>query len=160
MNATGNNRLIWTGSLCVLALFSGGNVRADEPNQPIPHSGSENPGQAGKTRTVAGVVKQFTTNDRGDVDGMILDDGTRVHWWPHLGKRFLAIASKGDSVRVTGRTATIQRGLTVLEGVDHHQPAHQGEAAERRHAPRARRRPGQGGGKAGWSSSPRRREGK
>ena len=38
----------------------------------------------------------------GEVDGAVLDDGTVIHWPPHLSDRISGIAVRGDQVRVTG----------------------------------------------------------
>lgn len=116
MNATEVIRRSRTAGVCLAALLAWTGARAQEgaPRQPIPHSAGERPGQIGHQKTVAGVVKRFTTDDRGDINGMVLDNGTIVRWWPHLGKRFLAMVSKGDSVRVTGQVATPERGVSAL----------------------------------------------
>ena len=64
--------------------------------------------------TVTGTVKDFTTAPKGEADGLILDDGTWVHWPPHLGDRFGDMAQKGDKVRVSGYMETAE-GDTKLE---------------------------------------------
>src|SRR5207244_7710113 len=65
--------------------------------------------------TVRGTVKEFTTAPRGEVDGLMLSDGTWVHWPPHLEGRFKDIAARGDRVRATGRTETGPAGDTHFE---------------------------------------------
>ena len=65
--------------------------------------------------TVRGAVKEFTTAPRGEVDGLMLGDGTWVHWPPHLEGRFKDIAARGDRVRATGYWETGPRGDTKLE---------------------------------------------
>ncbi len=65
--------------------------------------------------TVQGKVESLTTAPRGEVDGAVLDDGTTVHWPPHLGGRIASIVAKGDRVRATGRMETGPEGDTHLE---------------------------------------------
>jgi hypothetical protein len=70
----------------------------------------------GRKKTVTGAVKQVTTDvSSGDVNGMILDDGTIVRWLPHQTKRFTTGIAKGDKVEVTGRITTTPRNVTVLQ---------------------------------------------
>ena len=45
----------------------------------------------------------------------MLDDGTWVHWPPHLEGRFAKIAAKGDRVRATGFWETGPEGDTKFE---------------------------------------------
>ncbi len=69
----------------------------------------------GEFVTMQGTVQQFTTAPRGEVDGLILNDGTWVHWPPHLEDQFSGIAVKGDKVRVHGQMVTGKKGDTKLE---------------------------------------------
>ena len=69
----------------------------------------------GELKTAQGRVQSFTTAPMGEVDGAVLDDGTAIHWPPHLANRFTAVASKGDSIRVAGRMETGPAGDTHLE---------------------------------------------
>jgi hypothetical protein len=66
-------------------------------------------------KTVRGTVKEFTTAPRGEVDGLLLSDGTWVHWPPHMQDRFTAIVSRGDRVEATGYWETGPAGDTKLE---------------------------------------------
>jgi hypothetical protein len=65
--------------------------------------------------TLRGTVKEFTTAPKGEVDGLILNDGKWVHWPPHLQDRFKDLAARGDRVRVTGYWETGRRGETRFE---------------------------------------------
>jgi hypothetical protein len=56
----------------------------------------------GEAKTVTGVVKDYTTAPKGEVDGAILNDGTVLHWPPDLQDRFQKIVIKGERVRATG----------------------------------------------------------
>jgi hypothetical protein len=69
----------------------------------------------GEAKTVQGTVRQFTSAPKGEVDGLVLDDGTVVHWPPHLERKFTAILAKGDRVRATGRMETGPAGDTHFE---------------------------------------------
>ena len=66
-------------------------------------------------KTVQGKVESFSTAPRGEVDGAVLDDGTAIHWPPHLGDRISSMVAKGDRVRATGWMETGPRGDTHLE---------------------------------------------
>ena len=69
----------------------------------------------GEARTVEGRVRALTTAPMGELDGATLDDGTTIHWPPHLADRFASVATKGDRVRVVGRTETGPEGDTHFE---------------------------------------------
>jgi len=62
-----------------------------------------------------GKVKSVLKNDHDDVDGLLLDNGLRVHFPPHMGPRITAIVEVGDSVQVEGRSETTPRGEKVFE---------------------------------------------
>jgi hypothetical protein len=70
---------------------------------------------AGPTRTIQGTVRSTTTAPMGEIDGVVLDDGTVIHWPPHLGDRMSGIAVCGDQVRATGWMETGPEGDTHLE---------------------------------------------
>ena len=60
-----------------------------------------------------GTVERLTTAPRGEVNGAVLDNGTVLHWPPHLEDRYK------DRVRVGGRvnaTGVMERGP---EGDEH-----------------------------------------
>jgi hypothetical protein len=52
-----------------------------------------------------GTVKQFTLTPRGDVDGLILNDGTEVNFAPHLTSQIVFAIRPGDAVTVRGMRA-------------------------------------------------------
>jgi len=56
----------------------------------------------GEFRTAQGTVRDFTSAPKGETDGLILNDGTWVHWPPHMANRFTAIVEKGDRVMAAG----------------------------------------------------------
>jgi hypothetical protein len=57
--------------------------------------------------TTHGVVAQYDLSPRGDVDGLILTDGTEVHLAPYLGSQLLADVKPGDSVTIHGLHARV-----------------------------------------------------
>ncbi|GAN77672.1 hypothetical protein [Acidisphaera rubrifaciens] len=52
-----------------------------------------------------GTVAQYSLTPRGDVDGVILSDGTQVHLPPHLGAQLVAAVKPGDAVTFRGLRA-------------------------------------------------------
>ena len=52
-----------------------------------------------------GRVAQYSLTPRGDVDGLILDDGTEIHTPPHLGTQIVHAVKPGDPVTVRGLRA-------------------------------------------------------
>src|ERR1700709_1836454 len=52
-----------------------------------------------------GKVAQYSLTPRGDVDGLILTDGTEVHLPPHLGTQLVYAVKPGDAVTVRGLRA-------------------------------------------------------
>jgi hypothetical protein len=52
--------------------------------------------------TISGTVTRFTLTPRGDLDGLILRDGTQVHVPPHLSDQLAAAVRSGNFVTVVG----------------------------------------------------------
>jgi hypothetical protein len=50
----------------------------------------------------AGRISRFLLNPNGDVDGLLLADGTQVNFPPHLSQTLLQITKVGDTVSVQG----------------------------------------------------------
>ena len=69
----------------------------------------------GEEQTARGTIRSVTTAPMGEIDGAILDDGTVIHWPPHLSGRFSAIASRGERVKAAGRMETGPAGDKHLE---------------------------------------------
>jgi hypothetical protein len=65
--------------------------------------------------TTQGSVQSFTTAPRGEVDGAVLDNGTRLHWPPHMQDRFRNLLLQGDQVRASGRLETGPAGDAHFE---------------------------------------------
>jgi hypothetical protein len=60
-----------------------------------------------------GIVKQYTLTPRGDVDGLILTDGTEVKLPPRLSSAVVFTVRPGDAVSVRGMRA---RALPLIDG--------------------------------------------
>src|ERR1700722_7435667 len=61
-----------------------------------------------------GRVAQYSLTPRGDVDGVILQDGTQVHLPPHLGAQLVQLVKPGDSITVRGLKA---QGLPLIQAI-------------------------------------------
>ncbi len=61
-----------------------------------------------------GRVAQYSLTPRGDVDGLILDDGTEVHLPPHLSTQLVFAARPGDAVTIHGLKA---RELPMIQAM-------------------------------------------
>lgn len=64
---------------------------------PPPLSGTYDWTQLPETK---GVVKQYVLGPRGNVDGLILQDGTEVNFPPHLGTQIVFAVKPGDTVSI------------------------------------------------------------
>lgn len=58
---------------------------------------------AESTPQVRGVVKSFHQTVKGDVDGLVLEDGREVRFAPHFGEQITDVVSQGDEVTCQGR---------------------------------------------------------
>lgn len=54
------------------------------------------------TGSVTGTVQQYLLTPHGEVDGVLLQDGTVVRFPPHLGTALAGIAKPGDEVAMVG----------------------------------------------------------
>ena len=79
------------------AALTGATGWADAQSAPL-----YDPRQFPETR---GVVQQFTLTPRGDIDGLILADGTEVKTPPHLSTQIAYAVRLGDSVTIHGLRA-------------------------------------------------------
>ena len=61
-----------------------------------------------------GRVAQYSLTPRGDVDGLILEDGTQVHLPPHLGAQLVFAVKPGDAVTVRGLRA---RAVPIVQAM-------------------------------------------
>src|SRR4051794_18235403 len=63
---------------------------------------------------IHGRVTQYSLTPRGEVDGLILDDGTQIHTPPHLGAQLVFAVKPGDQITVRGLKA---RDIALIEAV-------------------------------------------
>jgi hypothetical protein len=89
-------RLLPGALVAATALASGAALHAQTTN-PL-----WDPAQLPATR---GTVKQYTLTPRGDVDGLILTDGTEVKLPPHLTGQIVFAIRPGDAVTIRGLKA-------------------------------------------------------
>ena len=54
---------------------------------------------------IQGKVAEYSLTPRGDVDGLILADGTEIHLPPHLGTQLVYAVKPGDAVTIRGLKA-------------------------------------------------------
>lgn len=69
---------------------------------PLPAPGTYDWNQLPETR---GVVKQYVLGPRGNVDGLIMQDGTEVNFPPHLGVQIVFAIKPGDTISIRGLRA-------------------------------------------------------
>ena len=70
---------------------------------------------------IHGRVAQWSLTPRGDIDGLILEDGTQVHMPPHLGPRLVDAVRPGDAVTVRGlraRALPLVQALSVTDNAN------------------------------------------
>lgn len=94
-------RHLWPKAACATLLLAGASQCQAQP--------------ANEVRTVDGKVNRLTTAPRGEIDGAILDNGTVLHWPPHMQDRFSKLTAEGDRVRVTGRNESGPEGDAHFE---------------------------------------------
>jgi hypothetical protein len=96
-------RMLFGALLAATTLGTGATVFAQSPG-PV-----WDPLQLPETK---GTVKQYTLTPRGDVDGLILSDGTEVKLPPHLTAQIVYSVRPGDAVTVRGLRA---RALPLID---------------------------------------------
>lgn len=125
----------------------GEKLNIDRPEPPL--------GPAARTREEAmnatGKIREFASNRHGDVDGLLLIDGTEVKLPPHQGRELQDLVKVGDEVRVEGRRHETPRGdihlhadrITAVgsgRSIERDGPGRPGHVPphEREHGPRGR----------------------
>ena len=93
-------RKLRTGLLLGATLLAGGTAAAIA--QGSGGTGTFDPAQM---PAVHGTVARYDLTPRGDVDGLILQDGTEAHFPPHLGLQVVALVHPGDAVTLHGLKA-------------------------------------------------------
>jgi hypothetical protein len=74
---------------------------------------------AAQEPTFEGQVQQFTLSPRGDIDGLILKDGTEVKTPPHLSTAIAYAIKPGDNVTIHGLRAAAIALLQATSITDH-----------------------------------------
>ncbi len=92
------------GALLITTMLGAGAAVTAQPRDPLWDSS-----QLPETR---GTVKQYTLTPRGDVDGLILTDGTEIKLPPHLSTQIVFTVRPGDAVSVRGLKA---RALPLVD---------------------------------------------
>jgi hypothetical protein len=96
--------------LLAAALFAGDAAIAIAQN-----AGAHAPGyDPSQLPAIEGKVAQYSPTPRGDVDGLILIDGTQVHSPPHLGTRLVFAVKPSDAVTVRGLRA---RAIPMVQAI-------------------------------------------
>lgn len=110
---TSFSKLPYLGLFAFLAAcLSAASIDAQPPGKK--GKGAKGPPPGAEILTVRGTVRDFTTAPKGEKDGVILTDGTWVHWPPDLEDRFNSIVGKGDKVKVIGWMETGKKGESKL----------------------------------------------
>jgi hypothetical protein len=118
-----NMRHLIVPSACLALLAT--SALAQTPSPP-PAIGVTAPTTWGQQADIQGIVKAFKMTPVGDLEGMILTDGTEVHVPPHLSSQLAAVVRPGEAVRVLGWHSSVpnfivatsltgQRGQSVVD---------------------------------------------
>jgi hypothetical protein len=89
----------------LLFVLSGTSIGAGAAYAQAPLSPPDATWDASQLPETRGIVKQYTLTPRGDVDGLILNDGTEVKLPPHLTAQIVFAIRPGDGVSVRGLRA-------------------------------------------------------
>lgn len=92
------------GALLISTMLGAGAVVYAQPGGPVWDSS-----QLPETK---GTVKQYTLSPRGDVDGLLLQDGTEIKLPPHLSAQVVYAVRPGDAVSIRGLRA---RALALVD---------------------------------------------
>ena len=92
------------GALLITTMLGAGAAVHAQPGGPLWDSS-----QLPETK---GTVKQYTLTPRGDVDGLLLADGTEIKLPPHLSTQIVYAVRPGDAVSVRGLRA---RALPLVD---------------------------------------------
>lgn len=88
-------------SVCGMAAWSG----AVEPRR-----GPMGPRVQEEPMSAKGVVREYVRNPHGDVDGLLLNDGTEVKIPPHQGQALRELIKAGAAVSIEGRRHVTREG--------------------------------------------------
>ncbi|HZC35718.1 MAG TPA: hypothetical protein VE242_08895 [Chthoniobacterales bacterium] len=84
-------------------------IREIKPTPP------ERAGALGPLRplSVTGIVRVVRRNPHGEIDGVVLEDGTLLHFPPHAGRQFAALLSEGQLLAAVGFGTANDFGQTI-----------------------------------------------
>ncbi len=91
-----------TRHMLLAATLLAGGVGAAVAQSAMDNAATYDPSQL---PAIQGKVAEYSLTPRGDVDGLILADGTEVHTPPHLGTQLVYAVKPGDAVTVRGLKA-------------------------------------------------------
>lgn len=77
-------------------------MKEDEQKKHEPHEPKAHKAPNGEIRQVHGRVFNYSLNPRGEVDGLVLEDGTFIKFAPHLGRELTQVTKPNDEVTVIG----------------------------------------------------------
>lgn len=67
------------------------------------------------SKIIIGSIARFTLAPNDQIDGAVLDNGTVIHWPPHMERKITAFISKGDRIRVARRMGAGPAGDSRFE---------------------------------------------
>lgn len=82
--------------------------------RPRPPRGPRGPRRGEESMQASGKIVAYSENPRGDVDGLVLADGTEIKLPPHQSAELQSFARKGDLVEVDGRKHVTRGGAVHL----------------------------------------------
>jgi hypothetical protein len=82
-------------------------------------------------------VAQYSLTPRGDVDGLILDDGTQVHLPPHPGGQLVQVVKPGETVTIRGLRA---QAIPLIQALSVTSDASEQSVVDTARQPRCRHR--------------------
>ncbi len=85
-----------------IALVPAASIFAHAPPPPPPGVAPPPAYGTAAAPVATGRIAKFLINPNGDVDGLLLGDGTQVNFPPHLSESLMQIARIGDTVSVQG----------------------------------------------------------
>jgi hypothetical protein len=94
-----------TTACCAFVSFAKAQLAPTPPNGPPPAAAGAPFYDFQQLPATRGTVSRYTLTPRGDVDGLILADGTEIHFPPHLSTQLVYAIKPGDAVTVRGLKA-------------------------------------------------------
>lgn len=106
----------WMLTLLATATITGGIFMATTSGQGFAGPQAKMVREASEKLTeIEGKVVRVTTAPKGEVDGVILEDGTWIHWPPHLADEYAPLAQPESRVQAKGRKEVNREGKEWFE---------------------------------------------